>query len=82
MGVTKKDIEAAWERATTVRGEDPDVWRRDEQGNLIRWGSYGTEGKYGWEVDHRFPVSKGGSDDGRNLRALQTEANRKKSDKY
>jgi 5-methylcytosine-specific restriction endonuclease McrA len=78
----EKDIEAVWDRAATIRGEDPDTWRRDEHGNPIRWGSYGTHGVFGWEVDHRKPVAKGGSDHGRNLRALHTEANRKKSDKY
>ncbi|MEM7241817.1 MAG: HNH endonuclease signature motif containing protein [Pseudomonadota bacterium] len=35
----------------------------------------------GWEVDHIVPKSKGGSNKRRNLQALQTEANRKKSDK-
>jgi 5-methylcytosine-specific restriction endonuclease McrA len=79
---TRKQIDNAWERASTVRGEDPDVWRRDERGNLIRYGSYGTQGEYGWELDHRFPVSRGGSDHSRNLRALHWEANRVKSDNY
>lgn len=82
MGISQKDIEAAWGRAATVRGEDPTVWRRDENGYLMRWGSYGTQGEYGWEIDHRFPVSKGGTDHGRNLRALNTASNRRKSDKY
>lgn len=48
----------------------------------MRHGSYGTNGEYGWEIDHRKPSSKGGSDDDQNLRALNTDANRKKSDKY
>jgi len=83
MSVSKKDIKAAWERAATINGKDPDVWRRDETGEMIRFGSYGTvNGEYSWEIDHRKPVSKGGSDHGRNLRVLNTQANRKKSDKY
>ena len=79
--VTKKEVEGTWDRASKARGRNPSSWRRDEMGNLIRKASYGTEGEYGWEVDHRNPVSKGGSDDPRNLRALQTEANKRKSDK-
>lgn len=79
---TKEQAEGAWERASTIRNKDPDVWRRDEMGNPIRKGSYGTNGEFGWEVDHRNPVSKGGTDHGRNLRALHTPSNRRKSDKY
>ena len=79
--VTKKQREEAWERATKSRGKNLDVWRKDPKGNLIRKGSYGTLGKYGWEIDHKNPRAKGGTDHGRNLQALQWEANRKKSDK-
>ncbi|WP_339106931.1 HNH endonuclease domain-containing protein [Roseovarius rhodophyticola] len=35
----------------------------------------------GWQVDHIWPRSKGGSDAGRNLQALQTSANKRKSNK-
>jgi hypothetical protein len=79
---SKKVVQAAWEKAASVRGRDPATWRRDEEGNLIRAASYGTQGEYGWEVDHRKPVAKGGTDDPCNLRALHTTANREKSDKY
>lgn len=64
---SEKDVEATWERASKVRGENPDVWRRDEVSKKIRKASYGTVGEFGWEVDHRKPVSKGGSDDARNF---------------
>ena len=77
----KEQVDGAWDRAKSVRGRNPDAWRRDEEGNLIRHGSYGNEGQYGWEVGHRNPVSKGGTDNPRNLRALQWEANREKADK-
>ena len=77
--VSKK--EGAWDRAPTARGKNPDTWRRDESGNLMRKASYGTVGEFGWEIDHRNPQSKGGTDHGRNLRALHWKANRRKSDK-
>jgi len=78
---SKKVIEDNWDKAAPIRGRDPDTWRRDEEGNVIRWGSYGTNGEYGWEIDHRNPVAKGGTDNPRNLRALHWEENREKSDK-
>lgn len=78
----RKVIDNCWERASTVHGKDPEYWRRDEENNLLRYGSYGTLGEHGWEIDHRKPICKGGSDHGRNLRALHWEANRRKSDKY
>lgn len=71
-----------WEKAAKVRGENPDVLRRDSKGNIIRYNSYGTHGEYGWDIDHKRPKSKGGSDNIRNLQALHWEANLKKSDKY
>jgi len=77
----KKVIEKVWEKATPIRGRDEDVWRRDSEGNKIRWGSYGTQGDYGWEIDHKNPVAKGGTDSLRNLQALHWEENREKSDK-
>ena len=33
---------------------------RDSEGNIIRHGSYGAQGDYGWEVDHKNPTAQGG----------------------
>ena len=79
--MTKKQREQAWEDAKPIRGKNPNLFRRDEEGNEIYKPAYGTNGEKGWEVDHRKPQSKGGSDSRRNLRALQTEANRQKGDR-
>jgi 5-methylcytosine-specific restriction endonuclease McrA len=78
---SKELIDKVWQKGVPIRGNDPDVWRKDTEGNRIRKGSYGTEGEYGWEIDHKIPVSKGGSDNLRNLQPLHTEENRAKSDK-
>ena len=78
---TEKDKQAAWNKAKPIRGKNSDTWRRDAEGNKMRQGSYGTHGEYGWEVDHIKPKAKGGSDNPKNLQALNTEANRKKGDK-
>ncbi len=44
--------------------------------------SYGRQSEMGWEIDHKHPISKGGTDTPNNLHAVQWEENRKKSDKY
>ncbi|MCI0691127.1 HNH endonuclease [candidate division KSB1 bacterium] len=79
---SQKQIDQAWEKGKPVRGRDSDVWRKDRFGNLIRKPSYGTEGQYGWGLDHKNPESKGGSDRPQNIQPLHWEENRKKSDKY
>ena len=78
----KKQIEEAWDKAKRIRGKNPDVWRKDSLANTIRKGSYGTHGKYGWELDHKNPKSKGGSDKPQNIQPLHWEVNREKSDRY
>ena len=79
---SKKNIEAAWEKARPIRGKNPDVWRKDPAGSTIRKPSYGTQGEYGWELDHIKPKAKGGSDSGKNIQPLHWEENREKGDKY
>lgn len=77
----KKQIDEVWEKAHKMRNENPDNKRKDDEGNVIRKASYGTQGEYGWEIDHKNPVSRGGSDNPRNLRPLHWEENREKGDK-
>ena len=77
---TKKQIEDAWQEANPIRGKNPETWRKDDFGNKIRHGSYGTVGDYGWEIDHIKPASKGGPSTDKNLRPLHWKKNRQKSD--
>ena len=79
---TKKQRNIAWDNASKVRDKNPDTWRRDPYRNLIKKGSYGTNGEFGWEVDHINPKSKGGSDSSKNIQALNTKKNRSLSNKY
>ena len=53
--VSKKQKEQVWKKAKSIRGKYPNSWRKDKYGNKIRFGSYGTQGKYGWEIDHKNP---------------------------
>ena len=79
--VSKKKIDNVWGKGKPIRRRNPDTWRRDSEGNIIRKGSYGTHGEYGWEIDHKYPQSKGGSDANKNLQPLHWEENIEKSDK-
>ncbi len=79
---SKKDINDAWNEGKPIRGKNPDAWRKDECGNVIRKASYGSCGEYGWELDHTKPKSKGGSNDDRNIRPLHWDENRRKGNKY
>jgi hypothetical protein len=79
---SKKEINKIWEKGSTIRSKNPNLFRRDDLGNEIYKPAYGTQGEKGWEIDHKNPVSKGGSDKAVNKRPLQTLANREKSNKY
>ncbi|MBN1761839.1 MAG: HNH endonuclease [Methanomicrobia archaeon] len=79
---SKKDVNDAWEEGKPIRGKNQNIWRKDPYGNVIRRGSYGTKGEYGWELDHRKPKSTGGTDSDRNIQPAHWKENREKSDKY
>jgi len=78
---SKKQIEEVWEKGHSIRGKNPDTWRRDDERKVIRKASYGTLGEYGWEIDHINPASRGGTDSTRNLRPLHWKENREKGNK-
>lgn len=91
MAFSEKDIQDAWNRATSVEGYDATRFRKDACGAWIIWNKYGdTDSIYGWVIDHVVPRSlleeKGFSEEminnSLNLRALQHENNRSKSDDY
>ena len=73
-------IERVWEKGT------PEPYyagfRKDVCAASMRRGNYGKTERWGWEIDHRMPVSNGGGDDLDNLQPLQWENNRHKGDKW
>ena len=79
---SKKEIQKVWEKGKKIRGKNPNTYRKDEQGNEIYRHSYGKNSEKGWEIDHKKPKNKGGSDSLRNKQPLQTSENKRKSDKY
>lgn len=76
-------LRTVWKQGTVIRGYDPRVWCCDICGKPIKFSEYGnTNSDFGWEVDHKCPIAKGGTDDLDNLQPLQWDMNRKKGDTY
>lgn len=70
-----------WSKAFVVPGFDMNIIRKDSCGAWIKWADYGnTNSSYGWEIDHVYPASLGGSNNLANLQPLQWQNNRAKGD--
>ena len=91
MEVTNQLKRQVWEKGQIVEGFNPDMYRKDPCGAWIAWDKYGIQDNFfGWEIDHIFPQSKLEEmginasliDDLRNLRPMQHENNKSKSDDY
>jgi hypothetical protein len=66
-----------WLKGHSIPGWDDSVWRRDDNGSVIKYSDYGDRSsKHGWEMDH-FPLPNifGGADDVSNLRPLHCISN-------
>ena len=59
---SEKDKEKVWGKGEIIRGKNPDLYRRDVTGKELYWPSYGKDSSKGWQIDHKKPISKGGTD--------------------
>ncbi len=78
---TPDRVQEVWEKGKPIPGKDPALHRRDSEENVLYRYAYGKHGDMSWQVDHKVPVAKDGSDNLRNLQPLQSEANAEKGDK-
>ena len=83
MRFEQSKVDEVWEKGRTIRNYDPEIWRFDVCGSVMKRSEYGnTDSDHGWEIDHIRPVAKGGTDDLRNLQPLYWKTNREKADQY
>lgn len=80
-GATEQTKLAVWAKGRIIPDFSPAIWRWDYYGSVMKYSEHGnTNSEHGWEIDHIYPQSLGGSDHISNLQPLQWENNRKKGD--
>ncbi|MGM9762694.1 MAG: HNH endonuclease domain-containing protein [Candidatus Cryptobacteroides sp.] len=83
MQFTDEIKKRVWEKARKEPGYDENIVRKDACGAWIMWDKYGMrDNVFGWEIDHIYPLAKGGDDASLNLRALHCLNNISKGDDY
>ena len=67
---------AVWMEARPIQGWSSWEWRRDDEGNVIRFSAYGDRAsEHGWEIDHVVPRACDGPSAPWNERPLHWRAN-------
>ena len=76
-------VDLIWQKGLKVNGYNPDLYRQDYSGAWISRMAYGDrESIFGWEIDHVYPKSRGGTDEEINLRPINWQNNISKGDCY
>jgi hypothetical protein len=74
--------DAVWLKADKIPRKDPNVWRRDATGRIIKRNHLNSKtSKYAWNIDHIIARTRGGSDDICNLQPLNRVDNIRFSNK-
>lgn len=79
---TQTEIGEIWEKAEYIdESNEAKGFRKDQCGAWIKYDAYGNrKSKYGWEIDHIKPSSKGGEDIVSNARPLHWKNNASRQD--
>lgn len=80
---SEEAIQQIWNKGIIVDGYNADMYRQDFAGAWIARLQYGKkDSSLGWEMDHVYPLSKGGQDHIGNLRPMNWRNNESKGDDY
>jgi hypothetical protein len=79
---SESTIETVWKKGIKMPSLSSSTFRKDMCGAPIKRDKYGKTEQWGWEIDYKKPVSKGGGDELENLQPLQWENNRYKGDDW
>lgn len=77
-----RQIERVWNRAATVEGNDPRMWRKDFAGAWIRRDMFGVRSPYGWTVCRLNPAIRAIDGAESNLIAAHWRNYKMKGDDY
>ena len=79
----EETINYFWQKGLVVEGYNPDLYRQDYSGAWISRNAFGDRDSIlGWEIDHVYPLSKGGTNEEINLRPINWRNNISKGDSY
>lgn len=79
---SQERLDKIWDKGATIRGKNPDLYRKDIYGNVMFKPSYGKTSEMGWNVDHSKPQDLGGTDHLNNLQPMNSRANCSKGNRY
>ena len=75
-------LDQIWDKGQTIKGKNPDLYRKDKYGYEIYRYSYGKTSAMGWNVDHSKPQALGGTDHLNNLHPINSRVNSSKGKQY